>query len=68
MNRCIAPLALCLLAAVCILAVPSHYMKKVGAVCPTCPPPPPPPPTVGEFGGPLAGLNTTVTGLRNICH
>src|SRR5580704_15643803 len=65
MNRCIAPLVLCVLATVCMLAVPSHYMKKVGAVCPTCPPPPPPPPTVGEFGGPLAGLNTTVTGLFN---
>jgi CxxC motif-containing protein (DUF1111 family) len=65
MKRSFALLALCLLAAVCILASPSHYMKKVGAVCPTCPPPPPPPPTVGQFGGPLAGLTTTVTNLFN---
>ncbi len=65
MNRCIAPLALCVLATVCMLAVPSHYVKKVEAVCPTCPPPPPPPPTVGEFGGPLAGLSTSITNLFN---
>ena len=65
MKRCLAPLALCLLAAVCMLAVPSHFVKKVEAVCPTCPPPPPPPPTVGEFGGPLAGLSTTITNLFN---
>ncbi len=65
MNRCIAPLVLCVLATVCMLAVPSHYVKKVEAVCPTCPPPPPPPPTVGEFGGPLAGLTTSITNLFN---
>ncbi|MGA2103461.1 MAG: di-heme oxidoredictase family protein [Candidatus Sulfotelmatobacter sp.] len=65
MNRCIAPLALCVLAAICMLAVPSHYVKKVEAVCPTCPPPPPPPPTVGEFGGPLAGLSPSITNLFN---
>jgi hypothetical protein len=65
MKRCIAPLALCLLATFCMLAVPSRYVKKVGAVCPTCPPPPPPPPTVGEFGGPLAGLSPSITNLFN---
>ncbi len=65
MKRCIAPFALCLLAILCMLAVPSRYVKKVGAVCPTCPPPPPPPPTVGEFGGPLAGLSPSITGLFN---
>ncbi len=65
MNRCIAPLALCVLAAFCMLAVPSHFVKKVEAVCPTCPPPPPPPPTVGEFGGPLAGLTPSITNLFN---
>src|SRR5579871_630043 len=65
MNRCIAPLVLCVLATVCMLAVPSHYVKKVEAVCPTCPPPPPPPPTVGEFGGPLAGLSPSITNLFN---
>ncbi len=65
MNRCFAPLALCLLATLCMLAVPSQYVKKVEAVCPTCPPPPPPPPTVGQFGGPLAGLSTSITNLFN---
>lgn len=65
MKRLFAPLALCLLAAVCILAIPSRYIKKAEAVCPTCPPPPPPPPTAGQFGGPLAGLNSTITGLFN---
>lgn len=48
-----------------ILATPSGLVQKVGANCPKCPPPPPPPPTVGQFGGPLAGLNSTITGLFN---
>lgn len=65
MNRCFAPIALCLLAGLCMLAVPSHYVKKVEATCSTCPPPPPPPPTVGQFGGPLAGLSTSITNLFN---
>src|SRR5580700_2025548 len=65
MKHCFAPMALCLLAAVCMLAVPSHFVKKVEAVCPTCPPPPPPPPTQGEFGGPLAGLSSSITNLFN---
>ena len=63
MKRCIALAGLCLLAAICMLAIPSRYAKKAQAVCPTCPPPPPPPPTVGQFGGPLPGLNTTLTNL-----
>lgn len=65
MKRCLAPIVLCLLAGLCILAVPSHYVKRVEAVCSTCPPPPPPPPTVGQFGGPLAGLSTSITNLFN---
>ena len=65
MNRCIAPLALCLLAGLCMLAVPSRYVTKVGAGCPTRPPPPPPPPAVGQFGGPLPGLTNSVTNLFN---
>ena len=65
MKRSFAPFALFLLASLCILAVPSRYAKKVEAVCPTCPPPPPPPPTVGEFGGPLAGLSPSITSLFN---
>jgi CxxC motif-containing protein (DUF1111 family) len=62
MKRCIAPIALFFLATLCILAVPSHYMTKAGATS-TQAPPPPPPPKVGEFGGPLEGLNSTITGL-----
>ena len=47
-----------------VLAVPAHRIYKVEAQCTTkCAPPPPPPPTVGEFGGPLAGLTTTQTGF-----
>lgn len=65
MKRWIAPLVLFCLATLCMIAVPSHYAKKVEAVCPTCPPPPPPPPTTGQFGGPLAGLNKTMTNLFN---
>lgn len=65
MKRCFLPIALCLMAGLCLLAVPSRYIKKAEAVCPTCPPPPPPPPTVGQFGGPLAGLTTSITNLFN---
>jgi hypothetical protein len=65
MNRFVAPIALCLLATLCIVAAPSHYAAKVGAVCATCPPPPPPPPAVGMFGGPLPGLSSTFTNLFN---
>ena len=65
MNRFVAPIALCLLATLCIVAVPSRYAKKVGAVCSTCPPPPPPPPAIGMFGGPLPGLSASITNLFN---
>ncbi len=65
MKRSVVPIALCLLAGLCLLAVPSRYVKKADAVCSTCPPPPPPPPTVGQFGGPLAGLTTSLTNLFN---
>jgi CxxC motif-containing protein (DUF1111 family) len=58
------------LVALGVLAIPSQMAHKVDASCvfkngKTCPPPPPPPPTVGEFGGPLAGLDTTLTNLFN---
>src|SRR5450432_1457902 len=56
-------IVLCLI--VIALVVPSRFVRKVGAVCPTCAPTPPPPPTVGQFGGPLAGLTTSVTNLFN---
>jgi CxxC motif-containing protein (DUF1111 family) len=50
-----------------VLVVPAHLIYKVEATtCTTkCAPPPPPPPTVGQFGGPLAGLTTTQTGFFN---
>ncbi|MGA7220714.1 MAG: hypothetical protein WBX38_20535, partial [Candidatus Sulfotelmatobacter sp.] len=65
--RLFVPLAL---AAIGVLAVPSHLAPTAKASCvfkngKTCPPPPPPPPTSGQFGGPLAGLNTTDTNLFN---
>jgi len=64
--RALALLATLGLIILCVLAVPSKLTSKVGAtVCPTCPPPPPPPPTVGQFGGPLSGLTTSVTALFN---
>jgi CxxC motif-containing protein (DUF1111 family) len=65
MKRCFVPIAVCLLAGLCLLAVPSRYVRKAEAVCSTCPPPPPPPPTAGQFGGPLAGLSTSLTNLFN---
>jgi CxxC motif-containing protein (DUF1111 family) len=63
--RLLAPM---LLALIGVLAIPSHLAPTAKASCvfkngKTCPPPPPPPPTVGEFGGPLAGLNSTQTGF-----
>src|SRR5271170_1401499 len=57
--------ALLLLVVLGVLALPARLAPKVKAECTTCPPPPPPPPTVGEFGGPLAGLNSTITNLFN---
>jgi CxxC motif-containing protein (DUF1111 family) len=65
MKRTLALVALILLAAFCVLAVRSPYAGKVSAACPTCAPPPPPPPTVGQFGGPLAGLAPAITNLFN---
>ncbi len=53
------------LAVILVLAAPSRVVQKVKADCPKCPPPPPPPPTVGEFGGPIAGLNDNLTHLFN---
>lgn len=49
-----------------VLIVPTRLLYKVEAECTTkCAPPPPPPPTVGQFGGPVAGLTTTQTGFFN---
>jgi hypothetical protein len=65
MKHLLAPLVLFVMAALCVLAVPSRYATKASAACPTCAPPPPPPPTVGQFGGPLAGLPNNITNLFN---
>jgi hypothetical protein len=70
MQRSSRFLVLALLLALGVLAIPSQMAYKVDASCvfkngKTCPPPPPPPPTVGEFGGPLAGLTPTLTNLFN---
>jgi Di-haem oxidoreductase, putative peroxidase len=56
------------LAVLCVLAIPSRFADKATASCVfpnghTCPPTPPPAPTVGEFGGPLAGLTSSQTSL-----
>lgn len=62
--RLISVLALAVLS---IFAISVQRLDRVEASCTasTCAPPPPPPPTVGQFGGPLAGLNSTQTGLFN---
>lgn len=75
MQRSARVLALLLLVVLGILAIPSHLTHHVIAGntqgnCTfsnghTCPPPPPPPPLVGEFGGPLAGLSSSITNLFN---
>ena len=63
--RHFSSLIFCLLAVFGLLTVPSRFVHIVKADCPKCPPPPPPPPAVGQLGGPLAGLNSTLTGLYN---
>ena len=61
-HRHLAPFVLCIVAILCLMAAPSQTVK---ATKDHTPPPPPPPPTVGEFGGPLAGLTTNITNLFN---
>src|SRR5258708_38147165 len=64
MVRSLRLFAMLVLVVLGVLAVPSHLVSRVEATCPTdCAPPPPPPPTVGQFGGPLAGLTSTQTGF-----
>src|SRR5712671_1302346 len=64
--RSLRLLAMLVVSVLSILVVPAHLIYKVEATCTTkCAPPPPPPPTVGQFGGPLAGLSSTQTGFFN---
>ena len=56
-------LAVLILVGLAVLAVPSRLLHTAAATNTALPPPPPP--TVGEFGGPLAGLTSTQTGLFN---
>ena len=64
--RSLRLLAMLVVSVLSILVVPAHLIYKVEATCTTkCAPPPPPPPTVGQFGGPLAGLTSTQTGFFN---
>ncbi len=74
MQRSARPLALLSLVLLGLLIVPSHFTHSVNADASrnctfqnghSCPPPPPPPPTQGEFGGPLAGLDSGITALFN---
>ncbi len=53
------------LIAVCMAAISFQRTHAVKAECTKCAPPPPPPPTVGQFGGPVAGLNVAMTNLFN---
>jgi hypothetical protein len=62
-SRSVRLLAVLTLAILAVVAIPSRLIHNVEAT--NTAPPPPPPPTVGEFGGPLAGLNTNQTGLFN---
>jgi CxxC motif-containing protein (DUF1111 family) len=61
--RTVRLLAVLLLVGFAVLAVPSRFLHIAAAT--NTAPPPPPPPTVGEFGGPLAGLTSTQTGFFN---
>jgi CxxC motif-containing protein (DUF1111 family) len=60
--RTVRLLAVLTLVALGVVAIPSRLLHIAAA---NTAPPPPPPPTVGEFGGPLAGLNSNQTGLFN---
>src|SRR5258708_40171461 len=64
-TRRVFSIATVLVAVLCVSVVSSRSAQKVSATCAKCSPPPPPPPTVGEFGGPLAGLSSTETNLFN---
>jgi hypothetical protein len=64
-TRRVLSIATVLVAVLCVSVVSSRSAQKVSATCAKCSPPPPPPPTVGEFGGPLAGLSSTETNLFN---
>jgi hypothetical protein len=61
--RTVRLLAMFSLVVIGVVTVPSRLLHNVAAT--NTAPPPPPPPVVGEFGGPLAGLNSTQTGLFN---
>ena len=61
--RTVRLLALFSLVVLGVLTVPSRLLHNVAAT--NTAPPPPPPPVVGQFGGPLAGLTSTQTGLFN---
>lgn len=64
-TRRVLSIATILMAVLCVSVVSSRSAQKASATCAKCSPPPPPPPTVGEFGGPLAGLSSTETNLFN---
>jgi CxxC motif-containing protein (DUF1111 family) len=61
--RTVRLLALFSLVVLGVLTFPSRLLHNVEAT--NTAPPPPPPPVVGQFGGPLAGLTSTQTGLFN---
>jgi hypothetical protein len=61
--RTVRLLAVLILVGLAVLAVPSRLLHTAAATNTALPPPPPP--TVGEFGGPLAGLTSNQTGLFN---
>lgn len=62
-TRRVLPFATLFVAILCAPVVPSRSAQKASPACTKCSPPPPPPPTVGQFGGPLAGLSSTATNL-----
>jgi hypothetical protein len=61
-SRAVRLLAVFALAGLGVLAIPSRLLHNAAA---NTAPPPPPPPTVGQFGGPLAGLTSSQTNLFN---
>lgn len=62
-SRTVRLLAVLTLVVFAILAIPSRLLHTAAATNSALPPPPPP--TVGEFGGPYAGLTSSQTGLFN---
>jgi len=65
MLRLVVVVSLVILFALTVFLRPVHKVEAGSRSNTKTAPPPPPPPGVGQFGGPLAGLTSSVTALFN---